>query len=360
MEGSSVNLTSMTATAKLRSLLSQARDRAHLVVDVPRELAFMVPGLAYFGVTGQTPFRAYGSMRRLYGMTNGLSSEAVHAVIRRMRPTIAMDSTTGALGDMNGAYLEKVLQSLDGDGYYVFEQHLSDETVDEIRRFALRTPCTPNGDPSIKPVLFDATTERASTVYFRSEDLVRCDPLRALMLDRSMLALAQSFLRSQVVMDTPRMWWSTPGSGQPSSTGAQLFHVDIDRLRWLNFFFYLTDVDGDTGPHCYVRNSQRGKPLALQKDGRYSDADIASHYPDRSVEIGGRRGTIFVADTRGFHKGMMLRKGTRLLFQMVFADSLFGQTYEAVHVAQDLAPDFSEVRHRFPYTYSSFVFPQTA
>jgi hypothetical protein len=44
-----------------------------------------------------------------------------------------------------------------------------------------------------------------------------------------------------------------------------------------------------------------------------SDEAIKMHYSkERLLEIVGLRGTIFVADTRGFHKGKALETGDRL------------------------------------------------
>lgn len=42
----------------------------------------------------------------------------------------------------------------------------------------------------------------------------------------------------------------------------------------------------------------------------------------------GKRGTILIVDTRGFHKGEKLINGKRLLFQIEFSNSLFGMNYD--------------------------------
>jgi hypothetical protein len=330
--------------------------RAKTLLNVPRMLATIAPGWVQYLATGKTPDRAYQSMRRLFYLTDGRFNDAVHEVVRRLRPPVALDRTAGVLGDMQGARLEGVLRALDEDGFYVFDERLADSDVQEVVDFALRTPCTPRGENVVRePVLFDASEQRSPVLDFSAADLLTCAPLSRLVADRSILALAQAFLRSSVVLDVPTMWWSTPGSGQASSAAAQLFHVDLDRLRFLNISFLLTDVDAHNGPHVYVRKSHRNKPQALRRDGRYSDEEIASHYPDQIVEIGGPRGTIFVTDNRAFHKGKNLQKGTRLLFQMVFADSSFGQNYDPVRVPANLNPDLRDAIDRFPFTYSRFT-----
>jgi hypothetical protein len=332
--------------------------RAKTLLNVPRMLARIAPGWAYYLATGKTPDRTYMAMRRLFYLTDGRFNDAVHEVIRRIHPPLALDRTSGVLGDMQGARLERVLRALDQDGYYVFEDRLADSDVQEVVDFSLRTPCMPRGENVVRePVLFDASTQRSPVLDFSPADMLTCAPLCRLLADRSVIALAQAFLRSAVIMDPPTMWWSTPGSGQASSVAAQMFHVDLDRLRWLNISVLLTDVDTHNGPHVYVRNSARHKPEALLRDGRYSDEEIASHYPDQIVEIGGPRGTIFVTDNRGFHKGKNLQKGTRLMFHMVLANSPFGHTYDRVRAPANLHPELRDAMARFPFTYSRFIAP---
>ena len=344
----------MSVTKMVPALLGRARKQADALIDV----AAMAQGMAYYLATGKTPQRAYQGMRRLTYLTDGRFNDAVHGILRRIHPPVALDRTTGVLGDMQGAHLDRVLRALDEDGFHVFEERLADSEVKEIVDFALRTPGIPRGENAIpEPVLFDANEKRWPKLDYLPGDLLTCAPLCRLVGDRSVLALAQAFLRSSVVVDAPSMWWSTPALGGASSVAAQLFHQDIDRLRFLNFNFLLTDVDTHNGPHVYVRRSQRNKPQSLRREGRISDEEIASHYPEQIVEIGGARGTIFVTDNRAFHKGKNVQKGARLLFQMVLASSSFGQTYERVQVPANLDPDLRDAIGRFPFTYSRFIVP---
>jgi hypothetical protein len=101
----------------------------------------------------------------------------------------------------------------------------------------------------------------------------------------------------------------------------------------MKFFFYLTDVSSDTGPHCYVKGSHKILPLELRRDGRFSDEEISESYGSKNlIEICGKKGTILAVDTRGFHKGKELLKDNRLLLQLEFANSMFGQTYPKVDI----------------------------
>jgi phytanoyl-CoA dioxygenase PhyH len=342
------------------SFLKEVGSQKRWLVDVPWALARMLPGYATYLATGTTPARAFSSMRRLYVLTDGRFNDAVSAALGAVRPPYPLDRAAGVLGDMTGSAVDQVVANLDRDGLHMFDVKLGAAVCDEIYDFARRTPSVPRranwtqGDS----VLFDPETSRDSVYDFRPGDLVRCAPLRRLMTDRSILSIAQAYLRSRAVLDVPVLWWSTPGTGRAESSAAQLYHFDMDRLKFLKFFFYITDVTSETGPHFYVRGSHHRKPRALLRDdGRRSDEEIASNYEaDRLTEVTGPRGTMFVADTRGFHKGLNLERGHRLVFQIEFANSSFGQNYPRVPVPSDVAAELIEARDRFPLTYSNFDF----
>jgi len=70
----------------------------------------------------------------------------------------------------------------------------------------------------------------------------------------------------------------------------------------VKFFTYLTDVADGTGPHVYIAGSHRDKPPLFAP--RYSDEKLAKKYGEKAfISIEGRRGTMFLADTFGVHKG---------------------------------------------------------
>ena len=87
-----------------------------------------------------------------------------------------------------------------------------------------------------------------------------------------------------------------------SSEAAQLFHFDMDRIRFLKVFIYLTDVGTENGPHVYVRGSHRSKPPAFFRDRRFSDAEVKRAFPPTSVNSPALQGRFLpltpVASTR--------------------------------------------------------------
>jgi hypothetical protein len=151
------------------------------------------------------------------------------------------------------------------------------------------------------------------------------------------------------------MWWSLPGS-KPGSKAAQMFHFDMDRIKFLKFFLYLTDVDEHNGPHSYIAGSHRRLPRALREDRRLTDAEVYAQYPpEKRIEIKGPRGTLCAVDTRGLHKGKQLVRGNRLIFQMEFAINLFGKYYPPIVMNERFTPEFLAAVKSHPAAFVNFV-----
>jgi len=208
------------------------------------------------------------------------------------------------------------------------------------------------------PVIFDGTNPRYVAYHFDAQHVMETYAAQKIVSEPWFLRVAQDYLGCRPVNDLVAMWWSTAASKKASSEAAQLYHFDMDWIKFLKFFVYLTDVTEDTGPHCYVAGSHRRKPKALLRDGRFLDEELKGHYAHEDfVEIAGPTGTIFVADTRGFHKGRPLVTGTRLIFQVEFAVSLFGQNYPPIEVTDAFTPEFRDVITRYPHIFAKFVEP---
>jgi hypothetical protein len=239
------------------------------------------------------------------------------------------------LGELAPKDVRQVTTRLRDDGYYVFEQKLPAEFVASLMQTALTRTCQirPRDEEtsSTSPVtgVYDRTTPRGIIYDIDPDDLVNDADVQALMADASVLSVAQAYLGSSPVLDTVNMWWTTAASSRADSNAAQLYHFDMDHVRWLKFFVYLTDVGPDNGPHCFVAGSHStgGIPRDFLSRGyvRLTDEEVAQAYPaDRLVTITGPAGTILAVDTRGLHKGAPVRTADRLMFEMEFSNSLFG------------------------------------
>jgi len=257
------------------------------------------------------------------------------------------------------------LDEIRENGFSIFPERLSQEICDELIDFALTVPCQPDSDDHAVPLErrpYDPANPICPQYVIPIQPLITHRCVQDLMADSSMLHIAQEYIGSQPVLDTVAMWWSTSFSKDPSSRAAQLYHFDMDRIRWLKFFIYLTDVTTETGPHCFVATSHKrwGKPRDLLQKGysRIRDEEIKPHYPaDSFVEIAGPTGTIVAVDTCGFHKGKPLAHGHRLILQFEFSNSLFGASYEEGILDPIRSDVLAEAVKLYPRLYSRFRRP---
>lgn len=290
------------------------------------DAALLAVGLLVYGVSGRTPHLSYHAMRRLYGPTNGLLNKAALALARRLHPPKGPGGVGGFLGGFSASDIEGIVARLDAEGYAILDRRLPAETCDALMSLALTTPCRPMGARG--DVLYSEADAVALRYDFAEQDILANPVAARLAFDGTFAGIAEAYFRCRPIYDFAAMWWTTRFGAKDFSKAAQEFHFDMDRLNFLKFFVYLTDVDPQSGPHVFVAGSHKYKPRSLRDPTRYDDGEVGSGYPPGAVRsICGERGTIFIADTSGIHKGMPVVSGHRLVFQVEFATGLFGQSY---------------------------------
>ncbi len=203
----------------------------------------------------------------------------------------------------------------------------------EILSFAERTPCFGNFDRRLE--LLPGEHAEAEKRFDRSilsghyfERILQCEAALAVQRDPLPLAIARSYLGDQARVVTTRLWWSFPTKG---ATDADLrlasqdkFHFDLDDWRMLKFFFYLTPVDAESGPHVYVRGSHARRTLRHQTTlfVGHSAAEVTRAYGAENVAtLLGAPGFGFVEDPFGFHMGSLARRSPRLAMELGFGVS---------------------------------------
>jgi hypothetical protein len=219
---------------------------------------------------------------------------------------------------------------------------LSDEDVRYLRDFAERMPCFADRDPALGFYLKDlAAIEQKIgknlllAQYFNVQD----DPVVArLSKDPFLLSLAAAYLGVEPKLMSVNMWWTFPvnASAEDRSKHAHVFHYDLDDIKFIKFFFYLTDVDGESGPHVFVRGSNREVRYknTFLKSKRFSDEEVVAAYGiDNVVEVCGKAGSCLIEDTITLHKGVTPLRHPRLLLQFEFSIN----TYPEVSCTTDPA-----------------------
>jgi hypothetical protein len=293
-------------------------------------------------------------MRRLYFATNGRFNELFSLGQNILHvgghTTLAQGPVHTAL-DEYGA--KRVVQSLARDGYCLLEGAVPEKLCSDLMKFALETPCTPRTTSAAAKILFDKRAPKSNIYDFDRDSLLHNRAVQALVTDGSLFEIGKRYIGRSALIHGIAMWWSTGQFADPDlSLAAQLFHIDNDTIRWLNVFFYLTDVDERNGPHMYVAASHKRKPTRVLRDGRIPDEDVFACYPrERVREFKAPAGSILFEDTRGLHKGKPLQKGERLMFQIVYATTAFGQNYPRVELDATYDPGFADVVRRNRYVY---------
>jgi hypothetical protein len=296
--------------------------------------------LAYWQ-TGQTPFYGFYSQRLLHLLSNQRSSSLWGYLVAVFNPPRSSSGSQDLLPD---SLAPTWLAGLKSEAYAVFPHLLPAKQIHSLRQFAETTPCTPSyhdrevydrltGKQLVESLIFDPRNPVARRYNFTPAQIAPLPEVQALMAHPDIWAVARAYLQAEPQLVLVSLWWSSAFDGPHSRYTGQVWHIDIDRFRFLNFFVYLSDVGPDNGPHEYVRGSQGTKPLALSVDKRMEPEELLAHYePERFAEICGPAGTVFAGDTRAFHRGRPLASDSRLMLQLDFATDRFGENCPRVPV----------------------------
>lgn len=260
--------------------------------------------------------------------------------------------------------MERTLTQLHRDGYAILDVELPASTVEKLSADFAKAPCTLTSDKgsSLGPddrVVVDMENPLAEKYAVDTNALVQNPTVRELLLDRGLLQIAQEYIGSAPVIDIITAWYSFP-SDAPSHEAAQLFHFDLDRVRWLKAFFLLTDQTTDTGAHLYIPGTQRdgGIDARLLDRGyaRLEDDEVAAFYPRETWKtMEGTKGKILLEDTRGLHKGISLKRDHRLMLQFEYAQNLFGEVPYLATVGLDPVADahWQAMRSAYPLLFTA-------
>tara|TARA_B100001123_G_C15327202_1_gene1029943 strand:+ start:1651 stop:2463 length:813 start_codon:yes stop_codon:yes gene_type:complete len=97
---------------------------------------------------------------------------------------------------------------------------------------------------------------------------------------------------------------------------SQVFHRDYDDIKLIKLFYYLTDVSENNGPFQFIKKSHQ-HPWHIP----YENQEKTNNYLSNSKQIyscTGKKGAIILADTNGFHRGLELKDGYRVLMYATY------------------------------------------
>lgn len=295
-------------------------------------------GWVIYVLVGLNTTRSQNALVFFFCKTGGRFQDTISSLISAIAPPPIQFDKSKILGALTTNDFNNSLRSLNKKGFAVLPILLPEKICDDLVKFSLKTPALVRAmDDENKPRNSKiASFQKDSLVGIRYDypmhDLLANSDIQNLISDPALLTLAQMYLKARPKIDVLGMWWHTNFGSAPDSEAAQLFHFDLDRLKWVKVFIYLTDVEIGNGPHTFIEGShiQKGIPEKFLRYGysRLTDADVHSHYgKDKQIIFTAPRGTIIFEDTRGLHKGAQVFGDPRLILQLQFSNSLFGGKY---------------------------------
>jgi hypothetical protein len=325
----------------------------------------LLTGYVIFIFTGKTPAASYQSMVSLFCLTQGRSSDLLSKAISFFS---TFDNIRLTVDPQPKFFMSEqtdmIVNKLNRDGYYIFNQKLSSEICDKLLLFATTQKSQPRSSDECEvqrnPVLYDRLAPSAVRYDFDPSDLLNNEDVQSIIADISLFAIAQKYLAATPYLDVLSMWWHTDYSDHPDRGAGQFFHFDLDRPKWLKVFIYLTDVTENTGPHEFVKGSHATGAInsAILNKGyvRITDEEVLKYFPEESiVKMIGARGTVIIEDTRGLHKGAHVIKGDRLIFQFQLSNSLFGGDYVKHKLNGVKDPNLATAINEYRKLYKSFL-----
>lgn len=278
-------------------------------------------GYFIYMIIGYTPRISYMSMINLYCLTNG---QFLFDFNKKSKVYYDFVNKSNLFRDVNRKDLITVNSELNDEGYSLLKHRLDKKTTYKLKSFSY----TLKAKVGNNQILYDPKDKKSNIYKFIPNDLIQNRLVQDLIMDPVLINIAGTYLGANPIFDFAAMWWSTD-SKTKNEDAAQEYHFDLDRPKWLKIFIYLTDVNKDNGPHCYISGTHKvgNKPQEILNRGyvRVADKELKKHYPKNSFkEVIGPAGTIVFGDTGCWHKGKPIVKGERLILQLEYTSSLFG------------------------------------
>jgi hypothetical protein len=190
-------------------------------------------------------------------------------------------------------------------------------------------PCFILGKPERTGPISDFRSVDVGAVQICEKDLFASAGIAEFVTRERWLDEARQVIGIDPIVVGVHGWWSKPCTKHQLSDAAQMWHRDLDRLRDVKIFFYVTDVNEENEPFEYVTGSHLPSFAAFSRsDGRLADSWVQKRYPNRAISMKGPAGTAFLADTHGIHRGCPVQRGMRCALQLYYTSFLFGAEFQ--------------------------------
>ena len=284
---------------------------------------------------GKIPSLVQQKLVRYYCLSNDEVQELIHCFRCDKSDDIVNNiQLRSALFNITASDFEKVIKTVHEEGYakmpFRLSEQICDFLVEESKGF--KYDCVVRDENGMRHEKIDILKERPEATITASAEvksLMKNKLIRDIADDNVIKSIVSILLRCKPSIHSLNFWHSyTTPNGKAESECAQEFHYDLDEFRWLKVFIFLTEVGIEDGPHIYIRGTHKvsAKPRALLNKGygRISDEEMSRFYPkDTWQTITCKPGTIYIADTRCYHKANPVLNGKRTVLQPQYAKSDF-------------------------------------
>ncbi len=231
----------------------------------------------------------------------------------------------------NQSDVADIVSTLEKNGYVISSNKLAAKLPMDELQFQSKDKTS---QPLSGKVLLEAMEQNnldklAGTYWLKDQNTAAQMPEFArIAFDPYILSVVSGYLGCTPIHVQTNLWFSFAGEQDHKtlSRNAQFFHQDKEFVKFIKVFIYLNDVTTENGPHCYIEGShidelnQYGIPYST----RLPDELVLSIYGEDKLRIvEGEAGTIIFGDTVAAHKGLLLKRGSRLMLQLEYAASLY-------------------------------------
>lgn len=327
----------------------------------PIDFLNLIIGLKKFRKYTVNTYSTYKSMIRLFFIYGDIVLDFVNKYTKEQKNNISNIKTD------KKKYLSEISENIKKDGFYVEKNFLSTDDIIELRKlienYNFKLRLTDNNIQLGKThnkfqSKFDPINPKAILYEFDINYLINQKIIQKILLKDEILIIGQKYFGSLAFFDHISLSITTNFNKLPDSNSAQLYHFDLDRPKWLKFLTYVNDVDFSNGPHCFIKKTHKNNaiPFSLRSKG-YVRIDDQNKYIKNliknEIKITGKAGTAIIEDTKGLHKGSVVKKGYRILLNIQINSSMFGSPYNVwkfEHIHNEFIEEFKKKRDFFKYS----------
>lgn len=324
------------------------------ILVFPLDLLSLVFGICIYRLTKKTPYLSYKSMHRLFYIFGGIVTEFIHNSTKSKKRNIL---------NYNHKENNEIIKNINEDGLFIQENFLTSYEVEQIKKmisnyeFTLRTM-----DSEVKKNLtksdrykFDPKNPKAVIYPVDSNFLINQKIIQQIILKDEIFDIGLKYFGTEPLFDHVALSISTNFKKEPDKEAAQLYHFDLDKPKWLKFLTYVNDVGIDNGPHCFIKKTHKNNaiPFSLRSKGYIRIDDQNNNLKNminNEIKITGKAGTSIIEDTKGLHKGLVVKSGYRILLNIQINSSMFGSPSKKVNfnkIDKDLLEKFIEKKDFF-------------